>query len=272
LRDKIKDFPSDTLKTYNEIIDINDEELFTFLKGASISLLKIDKIENYLRAVDSKNINTITTNKKIKGYESLDKLRNGVESFNEYVQESIIHLPYLKVSEIFNEQVTNLSGANLSEANLSGASLSSANLSKANLSEANLSEANLSGASLSSANLSEANLSEANLSEANLSEANLSEANLSSANLSGADISSSILIGIKPQNYESMTMRLNTKSNFKYAIFDNADFVYYVSKFILPENIPNIMNNKKELKLKLERRIFDKQRIESILEISKLPE
>ena len=356
LRDKIKDFPSRTIKIYNEIIEINDEELFTFLQEASISLLKIDKIENYLRAVDSKNIDTTTTNAKIKSYESLDKLRNGIESFNEYVQESIIHLPFLELGGIFNEQAANLSNAkllranllmanlsdaylslvNLSMANLSRANLlradlsnakllmanlSDANLSDANLSDANLSNADLSGANLSGANLSlasllvanlsdaylsnanllradlslanlsdanllradlsnanlsnanllRADLSLANLSNANLSRANLSNANLSNANLSGANISYSILIGIEPQNYESM--KVDTNSNFENAICDYVQFIYYISKFILPENLPNIVNNKKELKLKLEeRRLFDKQTLESILEISKLPE
>ena len=168
-----------------------------------------------------------------------------------------------------------MSHANLSEANLSGAylpraKLSGAYLNQANLSGADLSGANLSRANLSSANLSGANLSRANLSSANLSRANLIEANLSRAILSGADISSSILIGIESQNYESMT--LNTKSNFKDAISDNVDFIYYISKFTLPENIPNIVNDKKELKLKLERMGFQKQKLESILEISKLPE
>jgi uncharacterized protein YjbI with pentapeptide repeats len=367
LQNKIKDFPSRTLKIYNEIIEINDEELFAFLEEASISLLKIDKIENYLRAVDSKNIDT-TTNIKITSYESIDKLRNGVECFNEYVQGSIIHLPYLDFYEIFNNQAVNLtaadlsganltaadlsganllgayllgaylsganllgvnlsranlraaylsganlptadlSGANLPTADLSGNNLSGANLPTADLSKANLSGANLSGAHLPTANLyganlsganllyadlSDANLSNANLSEADLSgadlsganllyadlsDANLSEADLSGADLSGADlsranlsearISSSILIGIEPQNYESM--RLNTKSNFKDAICDNVDFIYYISNFT--ENIPNIVNDKKELKLKLERKGFQKQEIESISEISKLPD
>jgi uncharacterized protein YjbI with pentapeptide repeats len=108
------------------------------------------------------------------------------------------------------------------------------------------------------------------LSGANLSGADLSRADLSGADLSGANISSSILIGIEPQNYESMT--LNTKSNFEHAICDNVDFIYYISKFTLPENIPNLVNDKKELKLKLGRMIFDKQKLESILEISKLPD
>jgi hypothetical protein len=85
-------------------------------------------------------------------------------------------------------------------------------------------------------------------------------------------ISSSILIGIEPQNYQSMI--LNTKSNFKDAICDNVDFIYYISKFTLPENIPNIVNDKKELKRKLilGRRIFNNKELESILEVSKLPD
>ena len=108
------------------------------------------------------------------------------------------------------------------------------------------------------------------LSEANLPKADLSETDLSETDLSGANISSSILIGIEPQNYESITH--NSKSNFEHAICDNIDFIYYISKFALPENIPNIVNDKKEVKLKLGRIIFDKQKLESILEISKLPD
>jgi hypothetical protein len=65
-------------------------------------------------------------------------------------------------------------------------------------------------------------------------------------------------------------MKLNTKSNFKDAICDNVDFIYYTSKFTLPENIPNIVNDKKELKLKLEDMMINKKKLESILEISKL--
>jgi uncharacterized protein YjbI with pentapeptide repeats len=283
------------------------------LQEASIPLLKIDKVENYLRAVDSKNIDT-TTNTKIKSYECIDKkMRNGVESFNGYVQGSIIHLPYLNLYEIFNKRAfdlsmanlsgadlykSNLLGANLSGANLSGANLSGADLSMANLSGANssradlsmaklfgtdLSMANLSGANLSRAELFESNLSGTNLYNANLSGANLSMANLSGANLSRADLSGtnlyksnlsgailpySILIGIEPENYKAVI--LNTKSNFERAICDNADFIYCIGEFT--ENIPRIMNNKKELKSELERRVFDKQKLQSILEISKLTE
>ena len=71
LRDNIKEIPPQILDIYNKIIEINDEDLFSFLKDASIPLLKIDKIENYLRAVDSKNVD-ITKSTKIKGYESIN--------------------------------------------------------------------------------------------------------------------------------------------------------------------------------------------------------
>ena len=147
LQDKIKDFPSQTLPIYNEIIKINDEELFNFLQGASIPLLRIDKIENYLRSVDTKNIDT-TQSTKIKSYESLEELTEGIDSFNKNIQGYTIHLPYLDLSEIINKEEIHLksfwyelSGAKLSEASLSGASLSEADLSGAKLTWAKLSGA-----------------------------------------------------------------------------------------------------------------------------------
>ena len=57
------------LEIYNELIKINNEDFFTFLLKAAIPLLRIDKIENYLRIIDTtKDINT-TESKKIKSYE-----------------------------------------------------------------------------------------------------------------------------------------------------------------------------------------------------------
>lgn len=41
---------------YSKLIEINDNDLFIFLKLASVPLLKIDKIENYLRIVDNTQI------------------------------------------------------------------------------------------------------------------------------------------------------------------------------------------------------------------------
>jgi hypothetical protein len=104
------------------------------------------------------------------------------------------------------------------------------------------------------------------LSGANLSGANLSGANLSKADLSEANISSSVVIEL--QNYESM--KLTEKTNFEHAISNKIDFIYYTSRFT--ENIPEIVNNKKELKSKLEKRGLNKEHIKSILRISNLPE
>ncbi|HYA85272.1 MAG TPA: pentapeptide repeat-containing protein [Candidatus Bathyarchaeia archaeon] len=111
-------------------------------------------------------------------------------------------------------------------------------------------------------------LSEASFSGADLYQANLYGAILSGANLRGAYSRCSVLIGIEPQNYESMA--LNTESNFEGAFCHNVDFIYYISLSTLPENIPNIVNDKKELKSKLMRMGFEKQKLESILEVSKL--
>jgi hypothetical protein len=121
----------------------------------------------------------------------------------------------------------------------------------------------LSGVNLSG---SDTNLSGAVLSRAKLSEANLSWANLSRANLSGADISTSIII--EPQNYEEI--KLNEKTNFENAISDNIYFIYHASEYT--KNISNMVKNKKELKSKLEKMLFNKQELEFVLKASKLPE
>ena len=162
------------------------------MRDASIPLLRIGKIENYLRVVDTKkDIDTTSENIEIISYESIDKLTDGIRSFNEYVLGSNIHLPYLDLGNIPEKEEMNLKpfGAKLMGAKLSGAKLLGANLSSANLSSTNLSGADLSSANLSDANLSSANLSDANLSGADLSGAILSRANLSSAILLGAKLS-----------------------------------------------------------------------------------
>lgn len=122
LRNRIKDFPSHTLPIYNEIIEINDEELFNFLQEASVPLLKIDNIENYLRAVDSKNVDIdAPKNVRIKSYESFDKLNDGIEGFNKYVKDSIIHLPFLDLRRVLEKKDSEEEEPYLSWADLSGA-------------------------------------------------------------------------------------------------------------------------------------------------------
>ena len=84
-----------------------------------------------MRAVDAKNIDT-TMGATIKGCESIDKLIDGIESFNEYIKGSVIHMPYL--GKIQNGERTVISIVNLSGANLSYVNLSYDNLSETNLS------------------------------------------------------------------------------------------------------------------------------------------
>lgn len=150
LEDKIKDIPTlkyarhdkKILDIYNKIIEINDDDLFTFLKQAAEPLLRIDKIEKYLRAVDTKkNIDTTTSIMEIKSYESINKLQLGIQDFFEYVKGSNIHLPFLSYLNLELDK-----GNKLQKINLSGAFLFKANLSWANLFGADLSYANLSNA------------------------------------------------------------------------------------------------------------------------------
>ena len=243
LEDKIKDIPTlkypkynkKILEVYNKIIEIKDEDLFTFLKVAAESLLRIDNIENYLRTVDTKkDIDTAKNILPIKGYESINKLQDGIEEFNNYRGGySDIHLPFLELelcksnklqkinlsrAFLFKARLSGaiLSGAKLSAilsgADLSGAKLSGADLSGAKLLKADLSEADLSGAKLLKADLSEAFLLKADLLEAKLLKAKLlwadlseafllkadfSEADLLEADLSGANLSEAKLLGAK---------------------------------------------------------------------------
>jgi hypothetical protein len=82
-----------------KIIDINDNDLFIFLKEAAASLLKIDKIENYLRAVDNTKIDAQQSYLEIKGHEVLNKLRFGIDEFNRSTEKFVIHLPLVDLSE-----------------------------------------------------------------------------------------------------------------------------------------------------------------------------
>ena len=164
---------------YKKLIDIDDNELFTFLRVSKETLLRIDKIERYLMVSDPIGMtNKVEKLLDIDSRKQLNLLRNRqVTEFNKYLEQGIpIHLPFAK-----------LSYSDLHDFSLQGSMLFMSDLSGANLSEASLSWSNLSGASLS----------EANLSEAYLSEANLSEANLSGANLSGAKLLKAVIIDSK---------------------------------------------------------------------------
>jgi len=166
---------------------------------------------------------------------------------------------------------TNLSDTNLSDTNLSGAKLVSANLSGAKLVSANLSGADLVGADLRDANLRDANLSGANLKyaylrDANLSRAILSGADLRDANLRGADLKNAIIINLT--TYQSM--ELDENNEFENAIIDDPQFFEYIGKFT--SNVPEKILDKKQLKIKLEKRRWSGDSLQKLLQSSKLPE
>ena len=125
--------------------------------------------------------------------EQLDKLKQGVQAWNEWREENPDVEIDLSGANLFEAK---LSGANLRGADLSKAILSRANLNKADLRKANLSEeTDLYNADLKEARLYKANLSDAILSDAKLIGASLIKARLYGAHLSGADLSAARLCG-----------------------------------------------------------------------------
>ena len=178
------------LDIYKKLIDIGDDDLFAFLRVSIETLLKIDKIERYLRVLDP--IGTI----------GKADLEIDIHKRNLDLSGGKLHGAKLSKADLYAADLSeaDLAGADLSNADLYGADLSKAYLFDANLVHANLSKANLSKAYLVHANLSEADLSEADLSKADLSEADLSEANLSEADLSKANLSKADLVDANLSN------------------------------------------------------------------------
>jgi uncharacterized protein YjbI with pentapeptide repeats len=196
------------LEIYEKLLELDDEDLLLFLKTSAITLIKIDRFNEYLRVIDETNV----TNKRdshsfaISSEKQLELLKNEkVTEFREYAKEyrkyakefMPIHLPFETLKSLDLKNISfkraflfkaDLSWTDLSRANLEDADLSRANLSYANLSKADIIMANLSGAKLSHAILSEAILGPTNLSGADLSNANFSTANSRDVDLSGADL------------------------------------------------------------------------------------
>jgi uncharacterized protein YjbI with pentapeptide repeats len=209
---------------YSELIKIDDNDLFTFLKVASKPLLEIDNIEDFLRIVETTGL-TIKTKDVIiidsqKPLESLQKeqvsefkpleslQKEQVPEFNDYRRKNKnirIHLPYahlqgrnltgvvnLSYSFLFK---ANLTKADLTEADLTGAYLTKAHLTEAYLTKAHLTEADLTGAYLTKADLTGAYLTKADLTGAYLIGARLARATLVGANLTGAYLTKADLTG-----------------------------------------------------------------------------
>gem|GEM_PF-305167 len=182
------------------LIELNDPDLFFFLKVSASTLIKIDVIEKYLRAEEAieVEVNSQTSSETNK---IVELLRNeNVNEFNKMRNQRsiLIHLPYENMSNEYGQtkvKKIELSKINLRQAFLFKSNFSGANLSGADLSTADLSAANLQGADLSAANLQGADLSAANLQGADLSGANLQDAVLAGGNLQGADLSGANLQG-----------------------------------------------------------------------------
>jgi uncharacterized protein YjbI with pentapeptide repeats len=203
------------LEIYRKLVELDDEDLLIFLRKSAPTLIKIDRIEKYLRVVEETSLpNKRETSFTINNEKQLELLRNEkVTEFNllDYHYQYLIHLPYedltslklnsikLRTAFLFNADLTHadLSNADLTHADLSGAKLLDANLTYANLSGADLTHADLSGAKLSKANLSRATLSEAKLFNADLSNADLTHADLSGVKLLDANLTYANLSGAK---------------------------------------------------------------------------
>ena len=155
--------------------------------------------------------------------------------------------------------VVDLSGANLSDSNLSAADFRGANLTGANLTGADLT-----GADLRTANLAGAGLSRANLSDSNLSAADFRGADLTGADLTGSDLSKAVLMNIK--FYDRLKLQ-NTMIDD--AIIDDSKILGETNSL---KNVPAVIQNKRELKSRLEKQELPKERVDYLLSISNLPE
>lgn len=173
--------------------------------------------------------------------EALDKLNQGVDSWNAWRNEAVagvVSLVDADLSETYlkginfaevdatgadlyrtdlsssNIKMINLTGADLSHADLQSvggykaclknAALTEANLEGADFSECDFTRADLRGANLKGANLSGANLSGARLDHANLSEATLIEADITGASLSYANVEGSNLTTMQYGGHKKM--------------------------------------------------------------------
>ena len=118
--------------------------------------------------------------------EHLDKLREGVEAWNQWRQEHPEIQPDLANA---NSNHANLVGANLSHTYLGGVDFSFANLQNANLSGSALRGVDFTVANLSGANLSSTNLWDTNFMRSGPGPAICDSANFSNSELGGVDLS-----------------------------------------------------------------------------------
>ena len=128
--------------------------------------------------------------------EHLNKIKQGVDVWNQWREENPQTVPDLSQADIRGYQLqkinlsnTDLKDAKLQYSNLTGATLEKADLNKAKLLETNFQSANLKNTNLSGAGLLESNLQFADLENANLEGAQLNEGTIfNQTNLKGAKL------------------------------------------------------------------------------------
>jgi uncharacterized protein YjbI with pentapeptide repeats len=182
----IKEFALDKsiLDIFKKLISLGDNDLFDYLRIASEILIKIDKMNKYLRIEETVPLaDTSEFSRDIDSEKQYRLLSDGeIIKFNEYKakQRGNSHLPYLQLPiDVKGEgKETSINGVKLNGVNLSRSFLFGAEMAYADLSDADLSDADLSLASLNNANLSWANMKSTDLTDASLWGANLSRANL----------------------------------------------------------------------------------------------
>jgi hypothetical protein len=119
------------LDIYRKLIDIDDNELLTFLRVSKEVLLRIDNIEKYIMVSDPISMtNKVGRLLDIDSRKQTNLIHNKqVTEFRKYLQQAIpIHLPFEKLSgsdlHEFSSSYSLLFMSDLSLANLSGANLS----------------------------------------------------------------------------------------------------------------------------------------------------
>lgn len=250
-----------TLEFIERLIELNDNDLLAFLLSSAHILLRIDKLEKYLRVVEtSESRNKNEPSPDIDTERQLQLINDGkIPEFNAQ-ERSAVHLPC--------EQ---LSGRNLDHINLSGSFLPFTFFTNAHITSANLSLADLSGADLCEANLSHSFLWATNFSYANLLKANLHRADLTGADLSRADLSEVLIIGV---SYDA-NLRVH-ETNFKNAVIDDPLFIDYLDRASSSSGhakfIPEKLKNKEELRKKLLVFGLREDIVESLVNFSKLPQ
>jgi pentapeptide repeat protein len=232
--DKVKDNKDYNIKARKVLRNFKaDSELWDFLAKNNKILDNINDWNIYRRATEI-GIEPSIKPKDIN--EVLDLLKNGnIVDFNKKRRN--------KEFSDLNLENADLENADLLGANLEGAKLMDANLRNANLRDAYLMDANLRNAKLTDSTLEGSYLIGSNLEGAYLIGSSFDGANLENAKL----LNSIIIIGNKTYN----KLILDTYTRFDNAIIDDHAFIEYIGKHT--KNLPQEIQNKKELKEKLQK-------------------